>query len=154
MSGSIDAAKKLKTAVLAGYSPLWEAIVDVEACANTIHKADDLMEVLRAVDAYALAAKALGEIATDAKKAVDKVQCAAMHDTGATSFQANGHTVSIRKQPAPLVISDITAVPPQFFTTPSPTLDRDMARKHLQRTDCNWGSLGEPALGLQRKPLT
>jgi hypothetical protein len=101
-----------------------------------------------------LASKTLGEIAADTKKAVDKAQCATMHDTGATSFQANGHTVSVRKQPAPLVISDITAVPPQFFTTPSPTLDRDMARKHLQRTDCNWGSLGEPGLGLQRKALT
>ena len=154
MSGSADAAKKLKDAVLAGYSPLWEAIADVEACAAAIHKAEDLMEVLRTVDAYALASKTLGEIAADAKKAADKAQCATMHDTGATSFQANDHTVSIRKQPAPLIISDITAVPPQFFTTPSPILDRDMARKHLQRVDCNWGSLGEPGIGLQRKPLS
>lgn len=154
MSASADAAKRLRKAALATYSPLWEAISDVEACVNTIHKAEDLMDVLRAVDAYALASKALGEIAADTKKVADKIQCAVMDDTGATSFQANGHTVSIRKQPAPLVISDITAVPPQFFTTPSPTLDRDMARKHLQRVDCNWGSLGQPGLGLQRKPLT
>jgi len=154
MSGSADAAAKLKTAALAGYSQLWECIADVEAAADAIHKAVDLMDVLRAVDTYALAAKVLGEIATDTKRTVDKAQCAAMHDTGATSFQANGHTVSVRKTPAPLVIHSIAEVPPTFFTTPEPTIDREMVRKHLQKNPANWGALGAPGIGLQRKPIT
>jgi hypothetical protein len=154
MSGSADATLALKQAALENYRELRGCVTDLARAAASVESATDLVQAIQAVDAYAMANDALAKIATILKKQVDGALCRTMSETGATSLHSNGHVISVRKTPAPLDIPVESAVPTEFFTTPKPTLDRDLIRKHLKFAQPNWATLGEPGIGIQRKPLT
>jgi Siphovirus Gp157 len=155
VSGAKDAALALRTDVLANYDALKDRVADVSKAVIRLRAAEDLLAVMAAADAYSLACEALAEITKATHAAADAALAQTMSETGAPSLRTEFHTISLRKNPERVEITDPKAIPDSFMTVPKPQPDRSKIRAAIKNDPAiNWANLQPGSLTLQRKPIS
>lgn len=143
----------LRDTTVARYEELKEAIADAARAVIALRAAEDLLDVIRAADAYSCAAETLSEKAAETHKHADAALVTAMTESGAPAIRNAGWTLSTRQNQQTVDIIDRKAVPERYLIPAEPKIDRAAVIRHLKHHPENWAVLKDGATSLVRRPI-
>jgi hypothetical protein len=112
---------------------------------QTVARADDLVDVMRAAVEAVIAADGLHAAADLAVRETRAALAEAMESSGATTITAEHHAAGLSRKPAFLNIADESLIPRDFYVQSAPTLDKRAVLSALKDgTEVPGVSLGVP----------
>lgn len=156
MSAESDITAALSEHAQFNYPYVSQAVAGVTNAISSLRVAQDLLDVIRAVDQLSLAMEALEQTAGIAHKAADAALLKALVEAGAPTMRVNGHLLGTRTNAPSIDIEDPAAVPAAYLIARDPIPDRPKIRALLNASasSVNWARFGVPTVSLTRRAAT